>query len=131
MRNSIMKDILLILFYSLILAVIAYVVAIPISRYFHAHMQDVTFYEGLVMVLIGIMLSSNPNATGLNPWGMGRRVFPYQPNDNVHLQLKRVEKEFTNNYKHFIQHPIGDYAFNGITILLGGIFIILWGVFFL
>ncbi|MGI6707125.1 MAG: hypothetical protein ACOX6S_13180 [Clostridia bacterium] len=125
MKNSIMKDILLVLFYSLILAVIAYVVAIPISRYFHATMQDATFYEGLVMVLIGIMLSSNPNAAGLNPWGMGWKIFPYQANDNVHLQLKRVEKEFTNNYKHFIQHPIGDYAFSGITILLGGILIIL------
>ncbi|MFZ2539586.1 MAG: hypothetical protein WAX04_11880 [Oscillospiraceae bacterium] len=126
--KDIFKKSLFLLLYSLVFWGIGYVVAILISYQFKYNLQDVLFCEGLGFIMIGAFLSMKGNPSGVNFQGMGQNNGQYISYQN--LEVTRIERETTDYYKNFFKHSVVEFAFSGLTIILSGIFIIVFSMFF-
>jgi hypothetical protein len=122
-----LKNILFSLLYSLILMVVGYLIAIPISHRFHYTLQDVMFLEGTIVVIIGTLLSMKGSPSCISLQGLGQRYAQYSSNEN--LEVTKIERKTTDYNKNPLIHSILELAFGGLTMIIGGFLIIILSVF--
>lgn len=123
------KKALFLLLFSLIYLGIGIVAAILISNKFDYNMQDVMAYEGLIILVIGIMMSMKGNPSGASISRMGStdaNLSSYLNNEIV-----RQEREINPYHKAFLKNNVVEFAFSNLSFILGGIFIILFCLIFL
>lgn len=127
MLNKIIKKITISLGLSIIFAVIGYLIAFPIANYYQANFKDVMFIEGLVIILITILFSIAGNPSGFTFQKFRDKT--WQNIEYKDLETTRMERESSNYLNRFTSHPIVRLTFNSLTIILGGVFIILFSMF--
>jgi hypothetical protein len=128
MPKSKLRFALLALLYSLVFLGIGYVMAIFVAnRNSNYNLQDVMFIEGLLVVVVGLMLSMKGNPSGISLHGLGQTYAQYTANWN--LEVTRIERDSTDYYKKFLQHSVVELAFSSLVFIIGGIFIILFSIF--
>jgi hypothetical protein len=125
--NTKLRIILLVGLYSLIILGIGYAIAILIANYFDYSLQDVMFIEGMIIFVLGIMLSMKGNPSGSFLSGFG--LINGQYFANLNLEITSSERKSTNYYKNFLKNSIVEVAFSNLTIIIGGIFIVLFALF--
>ena len=120
--KKLLKKILFLLIYSLIFFGIGCVVAIAISNRFNYKLQDVMSYEGLILILIGILFSMKGSPSGTNFNGIGLS------NENAisfqNLEVTRQERESNTYYKDFFKNNVVELAFSNLTFILSGIIMV-------
>jgi len=120
--KKILKKFLYLLLFSLVYVGIGYVIGILISNRFDYALQEVLSYEGLILLIIGILFSMKGNPSGSSISGVG------QNNANAmsfyDLEVTRLERESNPYHKDFLKNNIVVFAFSNLSIILGGILII-------
>jgi hypothetical protein len=129
MPKSKFRFALLALLYSLAFFGIGYAAAVFIANRQSYKLQDVMFIEGLLMVIVGLMLSMKGNPSGISLNGLGQTYAQY--NASWNLEVTRIERNSTGYYKKFLQHAVVEFAFSSLVIIIGGILIILFSIFFI
>lgn len=127
MVKQIIKRMGISLLLSIIFVVIGYLIAIPISNYSHDSIKDVMFLEGLATTVITLFFTIQGNPSGISLQGLGQNTSQYSTNRN--LETTRMERESTNYLKNFKNHSIVKLTFNSLTIVFGGVLIILCSIF--
>lgn len=127
MLNKIIKKITISLVLSIIFVAIGYLIAFLISNYYHTNFKNVMFLEGLATTLITVLFSIQGNPSGINLHGLGQETPQYSAYAN--LETTRMERESTNYFKNFKNHSVVKLTFNSLTIVFGGILIILFSIF--
>jgi hypothetical protein len=114
--------------FGLILMGIGIGVAILIANKSSNSLPDVMFMEGIVVLVIGILASMKGNPSG----GNISRVGMNNPNlvNFMDLETTRIERETTNYYDEFRKHAIVEFGFSSITLIFGGVFLILVSILF-
>ena len=111
------------LIFSIIYLVIGFVIALIISSRFNNNIWDILAYEGIALLIIGFLISMKGNPSGLNINGIGH--------DNANInsflsnEVTRQEREYKPYYKDFIKNNVVEFAFTNITLILGGIFLLI------
>lgn len=127
--KKIMNKALFLLLFSLIYLGVGFIVAILISNKFNFILQEVMIYEGLIIILIGILMSMKGNPSGISISGMGSNdatITSYMNNE-----FTRQEREINPYYKDYFKNNLVRFSYSNLTFILGGIFIISFGVIFL
>lgn len=114
-------NILYLLLYSLIFLGIGYGVAALISQSLDYNMQDVLFYEGIIVLMLGVMRTMKGNPSGVSLQALGQKNAQYRANENI--KVTKTEREATNYHKNFMNHSVIDFAISDVVIILGGILI--------
>lgn len=127
MLTSKFKGILLFFLYSLVFLGIGYLIAILISGNSNYSLQDVMFFEGILSIVIGLMLSMKGNPSGVSLHALGRKDAQYISNEN--LEASKMERTSTNYYKNFLKHSIIEFTHSSLVLVISGIFLILLSVF--
>ncbi|HBI72280.1 MAG TPA: hypothetical protein DEG06_00155 [Lachnospiraceae bacterium] len=118
-----MKEAAKLLIFSIIYLVIGFVIALIISSRFNNNIWDILAYEGIALLIIGFLISMKGNPSGLNINGIGH--------DNANInsflsnEVTRQEREYKPYYKDFIKNNVVEFAFTNITLILGGIFLLI------
>ena len=128
MSKSIARSAFLSILYGLVFLGIGYVIAILISNRSGYYLQDVLFVEGFSVIVIGILMSMKGNPSGMSLLGLGQQNA--QQVSYLNLEVTRIERDKTDYYKNFLKHSVLDFAFSSLVIILGGVFIILFSIFF-
>ena len=126
MFKSMIKNILLIVMYGLAFLGLGYVIAIIISKQFGYVIQDVLFIEGLLVIILGFLLSMKGNPSGSSLQGLGRNNA--QQLSYLNMEVTKTEREATSYHKNFLKHSIVEFAFSNFTIILGGVFILVFSM---
>jgi len=120
--KKILKKFLYLLLFSLVYVGIGYVIGILISNRFDYALQEVLSYQGLILLIIGILISMKGNPSGASISGIG------QNNANAmsfyDLEVTRLEREANPYHKDYLKNNIVVFAFSNLSIILGGILII-------
>lgn len=127
MKKSRLNHILLSLLTAAVLMVIGIVIGLLIEKLSNTPLTDVMFYEGIAVVIIGSLSMMRGNPSGIDLSGLGQTNAQYSANEN--LEAIRMQRESTDYYKNFKEHSIVKLTFSGTTLLLGGIFIVLYSAF--
>lgn len=124
-----LKKLFLLLLFGLIFFAVGSVIAILIANKFNYKLQDTMFYEGLILFVIGLLMSLSGNPSGISINGIG------QSNENgvsyINLETTRVEREMNPYYKNYFRNNMVKFAFSNLTFIIGGIFIIAFSIIFL
>ncbi|MHB8132306.1 MAG: hypothetical protein ACYDEX_25415 [Mobilitalea sp.] len=127
--KKIMNKALFLLLFSFIYLGIGFIVAILISNKFNYNLQEVMIYEGLIIILIGILMSMKGNPSGISISGMGSNdatITSYMNNE-----FTRQEREINPYHKDYFNNNLVKFSYSNLTFIFGGIFIISFGVIFL
>jgi hypothetical protein len=127
MINQVIKKLSLSLILSIIFVPIGYLIAIPISNFSHDSIKDVMFLEGLATTLITLFCTIQGNPSAINLLGLGDHTSQF--NQHANLEATRSERQFTNYFKNFTNHSVVKLTFNSLTIVFGGILMILLSMF--
>ena len=127
MVKQIIKRIVISLFLSIIFLVIGYLLAIPISNYSHASMNDVMFLEGIATTVITLFCTIQGNPSGISLQGLGQKASQYFAYRT--LETAKTERESTNYYKNFKNHSVVKLTLNSLTLVFGGVLMILCSIF--
>ena len=129
MLNKIIRKITMSLVLSIIFVVIGYFIAFPISNYYHADFKDVMFLEGLITTIIATFFSiqRGPSPSTLHQGLNGDRAWQYAEYKN--LETTMMEGKSTGYQKKFTNHSVVKLIFNSLTIIFGGILIMLFSIF--
>ncbi|WP_286910588.1 hypothetical protein [Clostridium sp. UBA1652] len=105
-----------------ILMTVGILVAMGISSRYPYRIQDVLLIEGLIVTVIGFFLVMGGNSSGLDMTSLGFQGSQY----SSYMNLRATEKErsTTKFYENFTKQGIISTTFNGLTIPLGGILIV-------
>jgi hypothetical protein len=100
---------------------------LPISIYFHPNFKTVIFFEGIIITAFSLYFSIEGNPSGINITGLGNNSAQYIANKN--LETTKRERETTGYYQNFKKHAVAELTFIKLTIVFGGILLILCGIF--
>jgi hypothetical protein len=128
MANSNGRRWLLSLVWALVYLGLGMLVGLGVSRWYDLALQDALTIVGLVVVVVGVMMSMRGNPSGANIQGMGTSMPQYTANANV--DITNVEREITDYRKNFRKQSVVQFAANNLTLILGGILIVLSGLLF-
>lgn len=109
----------LLLAFSLILFGIGCLIALLISNRFDYLLQDVLFIEGLVVIMVGIVLSMSGR---VNFWALSRTNL-------AQLEVDRMERADPGYEKKIIKHSLVQFGFSSLSILFSGVLLILLSSF--
>ena len=123
------KKALFLLLFSLIYLGIGFIVAILISNKFSYNLQDVMTYEGLIIILIGILMSMKGNPSGISISRIGNN--DASMTSYLNNEITRQEREINSYHKDYFKNNVVEFAFSNLAFILGGIFIITFGAIFL
>lgn len=107
---------------------IGYGLAILIGNHYGYNLQDILFVEGIVLVALGLMMSMRGNPSGASLLGFGQQNATQVSNWN--LEVTRIEREQTSYHRNFLKQAVLEFSLINVSILLGGILIILFSIFF-
>ncbi|WP_234123580.1 hypothetical protein [Clostridium hydrogenum] len=125
MVNKMVKRIFILLIMSIIFLIIGYLIATFISNCVDDSIKDVMLLEGIATVLITLACITKGDSLNLNIEGLG-------VGDKTHATLEAIkqERDLKWNFSNLKNNSTIKLAFNSLSILLGGIFMILFSVFF-
>lgn len=123
MLKSKIKLALLVLLFSFVFLCIGYLIASYIAIQNNYNIKDVMFVAGMIVMILGLMMSMKGNPSGGSISALGSLYGQYSAAWN--LEVTRVERETTNYYRDFIKHSVVQLAFGNITIILSGILMII------
>jgi cell division septal protein FtsQ len=126
--KRILKKILFLLIFSILYLAIGYVAAILISNNFHYKLQDVLFLVGFLLFLLGILMSMKGNPSGTSFSGIGQKNV--NAISNLDLEVTRMEREINPYHKDYYKNNIVEFAFSNLTVLLGGVLLIISSIIF-
>lgn len=112
---------LLIFGFSLIYLGVGYIIGILISNKYTTPLQDVMTYEGLLLFLLGAIMSMKGNPSGM---GFGRIG-----SDNVNIttyldnEITSQDRETNPYHKDFLKNNMVEFSHSSLTFILGGILI--------
>ncbi|ADL52621.1 hypothetical protein [Clostridium cellulovorans] len=112
--------------FSIFSAITGYLAAYLTSNYTGWNLQDVMFVIGISIISLAAFFMVGGNSTDLGLQGLGQQTSHYIA--NVNLETTRQERESTNYHNSIKNHRTIKASFNGFTIILGGIFIILTSI---
>lgn len=115
------RSLLFLALFSLIFLGIGYAAALMIAKRSESSLQDILFCEGLIVLILGAMMSVKGNPSGLSLWSLGRSS---QYSAYVNLEVTRMERESTGYFKNFLKHSVVEFAFSNVTIIVSGLLII-------
>lgn len=121
--SKILKRLVIILVFSLILLGVGYIIALLISNQFGYNLPDVIFYEGLIVTIIGLLLTMKGNAAGLSFGGNGPSYI--NSLSYIFLETTKPEGEDISYHKEIFNNTVR-FGLSNFTFLLGGIFLILF-----
>ncbi|NLK27651.1 MAG: hypothetical protein GX306_04820 [Clostridiales bacterium] len=120
--KTILEKVILLLLFGIIYLGIGYLVGIFLSHQFNYKLENVLTYEGVILLIIGILASMKGRPSGINLNGFG------QSNANINSYLNneilRQEREMDPYHKNFHKNNIVKFAFGNLTFIIGGIFIL-------
>jgi len=123
MKKGLIKNLISIIVFGILFLGIGDLLAYLISQKYEYNLRDVMFLVGLGIIIIGILSMIGGNSTGLNLQGLGQANSQYIANAN--LEVTRMERE-TTNYHNSAKNRISiKAAFGSLSIILGGLFMIL------
>lgn len=122
--KNIIKYLLITVFLSACISLTGYFVASLISKEFSTGIKSVMFIEGIITLIIGLMSMMEGNPSGINITDSGRHGSEYL--SYMNLEVTRMERNLTNYFKNFMNHSIVEIASSSLTIVLGGVFILLY-----
>lgn len=99
-----------------------------LAYHFGYKLQDTIFITGIILTILGIFASMKGNPTTINMSGMGMKninAINYRE-----LETVRLERDRTNYYQNFVKHAVVKFAVSGLTIILGGVFIMIVSIMF-
>ncbi|MDF2485759.1 MAG: hypothetical protein K0R46_1927 [Herbinix sp.] len=116
-------------FFGLVLAGIGLGVAWFILNQSEFLIQDVAFTEGIVIIMIGLMfgMKGNPFGMGMNTWSLKNSTAI----DVLNMEASIRENKSIDNDKNFGKHSVVKFLFGRVTIILGGIFLVVISILFL
>lgn len=121
MKTQIIKSIITLAFFSLLIFVLGLLIAYPISYYFHTDFNNIVSIEGIMLTLLTLFFSVNAN-----PSGFGSRNLPYIENSQFESSLK--EKSTVPFLKNYTKLSVISLTFSRLTLVFGGIFLIIYGI---
>lgn len=127
--KKVMNNAIFLILFSLIYLGIGYIVAILISNKYNYNLQDIMTYEGLIIILIGILMSMKGSPSGISISGMGNNdatITSYMNNE-----FTRQEREINPYHKDYFKNNVVKFSYSNLTFILGGSFIIAFGAIFL
>lgn len=123
MVKNFFKTFLIFLMFSIIYLIVGDLLSFILSKYLSSSLQDTTFIVGIVVLVIGVFSIIGGNPNGLSLQGLGLINSQYISLSN--LEHTQIERDITNYHENFKNHINFKLTFNSITIILGGILIIL------
>ena len=123
---QILKRVLISLMLSSLFFLLGYLLANPISNYFHTSFKDIIFYEGIILVLGTLASAIQGNPSGVNLQGLGMPNAVYISNRN--LETSKTERNVTNYYKNFKNNGVVKLTLSKLTLAFGGIFLIIFSL---
>lgn len=108
---------------SFIVMVFGIFIGMLITRKYDYRFQDVLLIEGILVTIVGFFSITGGNASGINLAAMGQQSSQYASYQN--LKVLEKERNLTKYHKNFTKHSIIRVTFNGLTIPLGGILIVI------
>jgi cytochrome c biogenesis protein CcdA len=124
LRRFIRKALFIALF-SLIYLGIGFVVAMLISIKFKYNLQVVMSYEGFFVIIIGILMSMKGNPSGISISRIGNNDASLT--SYLNNEITRQERELNPYHKDFLNNNIVEFSYNNITVIFGGLLILLFG----
>jgi hypothetical protein len=124
------KKILFQLLYSLVMFGLGYIIALLIAHRFNYGLKEVMLSEGLILILIGALLSPKSNNPIINLQGVGQRnanAISYQDLE-VTRQEQEMERASADYYKNYFRHNVVKSVFSNLTFLFTGIIIIIFSL---
>lgn len=121
--KSILKRLLLILCFSLIMFIIGVLVAFLIYYFSKYRIENILFYEGIIITIIGVLMSLKGNPSGLSVGSIGQNNTAQVSFQN--LEVTRLEREINPYHKNFSKNNIVTFGLINITIILSGILILI------
>ncbi|NLZ82863.1 MAG: hypothetical protein GX915_04270 [Clostridiales bacterium] len=118
-----LKKLLKLIIFSTIYLVLGYVIALIISRNNNKEVTDILTYEGVILLLIGILTSMKGNPSGISISGIGRQ--DHSIHSYIDNEITRQERENRPYHKGFSKNNITEFAFANVTFILGGILILI------
>ena len=123
MKKGLIKNLISIIVFGILFLGIGDLLAYLISQKYEYNLRDVMFLVGLGIIIIGILSMIGGNSTGLNLQGLGQANSQYIANAN--LEVTRMEREATNYHNSAKNRISIKAAFGSLSIILGGLFMIL------
>ncbi|ROR29212.1 hypothetical protein EDD66_103148 [Mobilisporobacter senegalensis] len=126
---NILKKILTLVILSLIFSIIIYVIAIFISKQFNYNIQDILFGGGLILIIIGGLMSIHGNPSGASLWGLGQSNAQYT--SFLNLEAKKEENKIEDTRSHLLKNSIKKSRHINIIFIISGLFLIIYNQFFI
>ena len=127
--KGIIKKALFLLLLSLIYLGIGIVVAILIAKRFDNNLQDVMTCEGLLVIVVGALMSMKGNPSGVNISNFGTNSANMTSFlDNEVTSLERKNNPYNKDY---FRNNVIEMAFGNLVFLIGGSLIFLFSIIFL
>lgn len=111
-----------ILLFSIILFGIGLLIALLISSKSGQKLYDILTYEGLLIIIIGILLAMKGNPSGINISGIGSENA--QGISYHNLEVTRAERENQPYHKNFLKSNILQFKYYHIALLVSGLMMI-------
>lgn len=113
------KKVLLMLVFSVLFLGIGYLAALFISNRNGYFVQDVLFFEGLIVLIIGVILSMGKGS--VNFWGLSRTNL-------AQIEIDRMERKSPGYNEDFLKHSAVKFAYSSLTIIFSGLLLVLLSV---
>ena len=127
MKKGLLKSLIFIITFAIIFLAIGDLLAYFISTKYDYNFRDVMFLVGMGIVIIGILSMIGGNSTGLNMQGFGQANAQYLANAN--LEVTKMEREATNYHGSPKNRLNIRAAFSSLSIIFGGLFMIITSFF--
>lgn len=121
--KSLLKQSLLILCFSLIIFLIGLLISFLICYFKNCKLENILFYEGIIVTIIGVLMSLRGNPSGSNIGSIGQNNATQVSFEN--LEVTRLEREMNPYHKGFRKNNIVTLGVINITIILSGIFLLI------
>lgn len=121
--QKLFKKSLLTILYSIITLGAGLIVAFILSAQINFSVENLLFYEGLTLIIIGAMASMKGNPSGINTQGAGQQGNQFIQREN--LEVTQEERRATNYHQNFLKHSVTDFAFSTIAIIMSGILMLI------
>jgi hypothetical protein len=92
-------------------------------------LQDVAFTEGIAIVMMGLLFGTKGN-----PFGMGMNTYSMNNStaiDALNLEASIRGSKSTDHDRNSRKHIVVRYLFGKVTVILGGIFLVIISILFL
>ena len=113
-KNPIHK-LLFILLYSIILLAVGLLIGVIITKTSDQKLYDILTYEGLLLAVIGIIMSMKGSPSGTNGDDNAQDI------SNPHSEATRIQRMMNRYRKNFYQKRINHFTFYSLVLIVSGL----------